>query len=379
MGLPAEANLMRSLLFTLHKYTGLTLGILLVISGLTGSLLVFHDALDEQLTPALITDGDSLAPLSVVIANAEAATGKTAQRIDLSRQPGSPHTLRFAKNPDAAGPLQVSVSPYSGEVLAVRDWGHYPMTWLYRLHYTLLAGNNGKIVVGILGLCLLGFCVTGVALWWPTGKRKGKWKRNLTVKRGAGRYRLHFDLHQVAGIYLLPVLLVIAFSGVSLVFGKQVSAIVGTTLPLQERPSPSSLPGEGAPLSADDAVALARSHFPDALLRRLYLPADPNGSYRVAFTLPDDAWQEHGANNLWLDQYSGERLALWQISQLPAGSQFMSWQFPLHNGDALGLPGRLVVMLSGLAPLLFFITGCYLWWTKRQLKRKASQRRQPRT
>lgn len=368
---------MRTLLFTLHKYTGLTLGLLLVISGLTGSLLVFHDALDEQLSPQLITHGEQLAPLRMVIANAEHVTGKRAQRIDLARQPGSPHTLRFAKNAQAAGPSQVSVSPYSGEVLAIRDWGHYPMTWIYRLHYTLLAGANGKIVVGILGLCLLGFCLTGVALWWPTGKRKGKWKRNLTIKRGAGRYRLHFDLHQVTGMYLLPVLVVIAFSGVSLVFGKQVSAIVGSALSMQERPSPTSHIADSTPLTADEAIALAQSRFPEATIQRLYLPQIPSDSYRVAFTLPEDAWQDYGANNLWLDQYSGETLALWQISQLPAGNQFMTWQFPLHNGDALGLPGRLLVLLTGFAPLLFFVTGGYLWWTKRQLKRRAGQRRKP--
>ncbi|MQX52874.1 PepSY-associated TM helix domain-containing protein [Alcanivorax sediminis] len=370
---------MRTLLFFLHKYTGLTLGLLLVISGLTGSLLVFHDTLDEQLTPGLITHGENLAPLSTVISNAEAATGKTAQRIDLSRQPGSPHTLRFANDADAPGPLQVSVSPYSGNVLAVRDWGLYPMTWVYRLHYTLLAGSNGKIVVGILGLCLLGFCLTGLVLWWPTGKRKGKWQRNLTIKRGAGRYRLHFDLHQVTGIYLLPVLIVIAFSGVSLVFGKQVSVLVGSALTMQERPSPFSNPTDSAPLTADEAFALAQSRFPEATIQRLYLPKAPTDTYRAAFSLPEDAWQDYGANNLWLDQYSGETLALWQISQLPEGNQFMTWQFPLHNGDALGLPGRLIVLFSGFAPLLFFITGSYLWWTKRQLKRKAIQRRKPRT
>lgn len=366
---------MRNLLFTLHKYTGLTVGLLLVISGLTGSLLVFHDALDEQLTPELITHGEQLAPLSTVIANAESATGKTAQRIDLSRQPGSPHTLRFAKNAEAAGPLQVSASPYSGEVLAVRDWGHYPMTWIYRLHYTLLAGANGKIVVGILGLCLLGFCLTGAVLWWPTGKRKGRWKRNLTVKRGAGTYRLYFDLHQVSGIYLLPVLLVIAFSGVSLVFAKQVSAVVGTVLEVQSRPAPLSGPSDTLPLSADDAVAIARDRLPEATLQRLYLPKDDSGSYRIAYTLPTDAWQDFGANSLWLDQYSGAELALWQVGELAPGSQFMSWQFPLHNGDALGMPGRLLVLITGLTPLLFFITGGYLWWSKRQLKRRAAKRR----
>jgi len=53
----------------------------------------------------------------------------------------------------------------------------------------------------------------------------------------------------------------------------------------------------------------------------------------------------------------------------------MTWQFPLHNGDALGMPGRIIVLISGLTPLLFFITGTYLWWQKRQLRRQAQRRK----
>ena len=47
----------------------------------------------------------------------------------------------------------------------------------------------------------------------------------------------------------------------------------------------------------------------------------------------------------------------------------------LHNGDALGMPGRIIVLISGLTPLLFFITGTYLWWQKRQLRRQAQRRK----
>lgn len=38
------------MLLKLHKYAGLIAGLLLALTGVTGSLLVFHDTLDEWLT-----------------------------------------------------------------------------------------------------------------------------------------------------------------------------------------------------------------------------------------------------------------------------------------------------------------------------------------
>ena len=137
------------MLLKLHKYAGLIAGLLLALTGVTGSLLVFHDALDETLTPGLVSDVATPLPLAEIIARADAAVADgSPQRIDLARQPGSPHTLRFPAPEGSPGPRQISVSPYSGEILADRIWGNYPMTWIYRLHYTLLAGTTGKIVVG---------------------------------------------------------------------------------------------------------------------------------------------------------------------------------------------------------------------------------------
>ena len=49
---------MLRILFTGHKYAGLMLGLLLSLTGLSGSILVFDHALDELLTPELYGIGD---------------------------------------------------------------------------------------------------------------------------------------------------------------------------------------------------------------------------------------------------------------------------------------------------------------------------------
>lgn len=361
---------MRRLLITLHTYAGLIVGALLALTGITGSLLVFDHALDEVLAPETVPAPLAGAPASlqaVLDAARAAVPGQPAQRVHISRQPGGPHVVRFQGPENAPGPIEVSVAPVTAEVLAVRTWGAYPMSWLYRLHYTLLAGQTGKYVVGVGGLFLLFFCLSGLYIWWP---RPGQWRRALTIKRDSGAFRLTYDLHKTVGFYLLPVLAVAAFSGVSMVFHGPVEQLVGTVMPLHERPKPVSRPDADAlPLTVDQAVARGLDVFPNAALKRVLLPQGPTGTYQLALNQPGEPWSAHAVTAVWIDQYSGEVLATWDANELPAGNAFLAWQFPLHNGDAFGLAGRWLVFIAGWVPAMLFGTGLYMWWRKRSLKR----------
>jgi uncharacterized iron-regulated membrane protein len=60
---------------------------------------------------------------------------------------------------------------------------------------------------------------------------------------------------------------------------------------------------------------------------------------------------------------------------LPAGEAFLHWQFPLHNGEAFGLPGRLLVFVAGLMPLVLACTGALIWWQRRRGRHRIAARR----
>lgn len=367
----APINPMKKILVWLHRYAGLSLGALLCLIGLTGSTLVFDHALDELLNPTLVTPiSKTAASWQQVIDQAELAMGgQRAVRINVSRQAGSPHTVRFDTAANQPGPTEVSVSPATGEVLAVRIWGKYTMTWLYRLHYTLLAGKTGKYIVGSAGVVLLFFVISGLILWWP---KRARFKKSLRVNTQKGPFRLHYDLHKVVGIYTLPVVLVIAFSGVSLVFFSSIKAAVSLVLPV-EKPPVFSITPNGQPLPIDEITERAQSVWPASRLLRIYLPKTDTEPYRLAFNQPGEPWHAHSATQVYIDPYSGETLWVNDILKAKAGDAFMGWQFPLHNGDALGLAGRIIVLISGLLPSLFFITGVYMWLFKRR-KRRAAQK-----
>ena len=357
---------MRRLFIQLHKYTGLVLGVLLTITGLSGSLLVFDRELDEWLTPATVSFSQppQIASLDLALANATAAVNNGTQptRIALGRNHEAPHIVRFPTPEGARGPIEVSISPSDSSVLAVRGWGDYPVTWIYYLHMAFLGGAAGEIVVGIMGIALLFLCISGVVIWWP---RRGFWRRALTINGRLGAYRLNYDIHKTTGIYFLPVLFVLAFSGIELVFHEPVEKLVGLFLPVAQAPAPVSA-GRGEPVGADRAAAAAQQVFPGARLFRVYLPAGPADPYRVTFVRAGDNWNEYAPSTVFLDQYSGKVLDVYDHREQPAGNTLLDWLFPLHNGDALGLFGRILVMLGGLLPAGLFGTGLYLWWRSRR-------------
>lgn len=117
------------------------------------------------------------------------------------------------------------------------------------------------------------------------------------------------------------------------------------------------MPGSGAkPLSAEQAVALARQAFPEGELRYIGIPHEDIGVYHIVLREPGEVLASGGQSQVWLDQYSGKILRVHDWRQFTGGKIFLAWLFPLHNGEAFGLVGRWIVFLTGFVPLVLYVT-----------------------
>jgi len=360
--------MLRALLVWVHKYMGLFLGLLLSITGISGSMVVFDRELDEMLAPDTVNfeTATALASFDLAFANATEAVnnGSAPTRIALGRHLGAPHIIRFPALEGAAGPLEVSIDPGTSEVTAIRNWGEYPVTWFYSLHLSFLTGEMGKLLVGVMGICLLFFSISGMVIWWP---KKGAWKRAFTIKTNGGPFRLNFDLHKTIGIYFIPLFLMLSITGIEIVWHEPVHKLVALVLPVEDPVVPVSTGDpQGSPILVDDLAEKAMAVFPDSRINRIYLPGSDTAPYVFTFTHPDDAWTEYSVTSLYFDQYDGALLNVWDGRDKSAGTVMLNWFFPLHNGDALGLVGRILVFISGLLPAVLFGTGVYMWWRKRK-------------
>ena len=357
---------LRPLTHNAHKWIGLTLGLLFALLGLTGSLLVFYPELDRVLnpqravrTPTRITSFNGIVE---ALQQAEPARFDT-WRIELPHSDETPITARYYKPVETAhlafAPLILTLDPASLRVTSQRFWGDDLFTWIYDLHYSLLLGNTGKILLGIASLLILALLFSGLYLWWPSAK---SWRGALTIKSGAAWKRRIYDLHAKPGVYALLLVVTLTASGLLLVVPSWFTPSIDRLSPLSRlyQASKRSQPVEPR-ISADEAIRIARDRFPGADVRWLHTPAPEQAVWRIQMRQSGEPNQRFPRTNVWIDAVTGEILATRDPQQNSAGDTLMDWLHPLHNGEAFGLPGRIIAFACGFLPLLAFVTGFIRW------------------
>lgn len=99
--------------------------------------------------------------------------------------------------------------------------------WIRRFHYTLMLKRTGMVLMGIVAIAWTIDCFGGALLTLPRVLRGWrKWRLAWLVKPT----RLNFDLHRAGGLWLWPVLFVLALSSVYLNLAHEVFVPVATWL-----------------------------------------------------------------------------------------------------------------------------------------------------
>lgn len=387
----------RKLWLQVHLYLGLLLGAILAVVGLTGSILVFYEELQEILNSEQIEitvppEGQrKLHSLDEIIAAAEVDKPKGSKffAIYYPRKPEFAYKLMyFVRDPKLANNgsgYYMFVNPYTAKATGVqfwyfadgdRYWGIPFVSFIMQLHYCLLLGDTGVIVVGIMATLSVISVLSGIILWWPL---TGKFKQALTFKKNASRVRFNYDLHKTIGFYLSVVLLPVLFSGVYFNLPDRVNIVINQLSPINRNNPWAGLGAtdyqstrksgqQSAPYSAIEAAV--ESRFPSGRLWLFYAPEDEKGVYIIHKRDADDLSRFIGYRDFVIDQYSGEILATYQSGTGNNGNVFLDWQWPLHSGQAFGWTGRILVFLSGLACPVLVVTGVIRWLQKRRAKHK---------
>jgi len=378
-------KLRRQRWLTVHLWLGLTLGLLLAIYGITGSILVFHPEIDEWLHPDMLTVKPTAhaeyRPLAEIFSAGKEAMPPQAKHnfATYPRNAEAAFKLNFTiPSVDGVERWLVAVDPYTTQVTGKQlqgrssDW--LPSTFIglmFELHYALLLPNDiSTVVVGVSGALLIISTLTGLIVWWPL---TGKWRQALVFKAGAGKVRFNYDLHKVSGFYTALVMIPVLFSGVYMVLPHNVVPVLELFSPVTYRYwFHSTPPAENAPaIGMDQAVAIARQQYPDGRPHWIYGAAEPTKTYMVCQDGVDAPGSILQRRCTVIDRYTGKILDLDDPS-LPtatAGEVFTHWQWPLHSGQAFGMTGRILVFIAGLACPALFVTGVIRWLQKRKAQR----------
>ncbi len=368
---------LRKVLLKLHLYITLWLGAFLVIAGLTGSLLVYTNELDRWLNPELMQIAAAEQPQRplaelIAAANQVSLIKSPPAHLELPKEPDQALIVRYQVPMHDAGHkgmnhhfYEVMVNPYTGQVLGGRDRDDALMTFILQIHYKLLAGDTGKLLMGITALLTLVLTLSGIYLWWP---KLSKLKQAFIIKRNASFTRFNFDLHKTIGIYTAIVMFAVALSGFYFNLPFVFRPAVNFFSPLTEMPrNVKSEVATGVQIRGENVLSIAAARFPDAQIQRLFLPADAAGSYMVTVRQSNEV-RHKGSTMLWVDQYTGKILQVRDPNEFNAGDAFINLQLPLHNGEILGTFGRILVIIVGFAPLILMVTGIIHWLKKRKAK-----------
>lgn len=337
------------------------IGLVLAVLGLTGMLLVFKE--DWVLLPHA---GDPLIRDAGVVGETTArliGDGKGVQSIVYASERFGLHQLRRGEGAGA-------YADQAGTI--VTQWNSQwerPEIWLFDLHHHLFTGDFGETIIGIAGLCGLGFVITGVILWWRLRKT---FSFRLWPKRmSRPMIVLH---HRNLGVIAAPLLFLSTLTGAMMVF-KWFSAAVLAPIssPAAVAKSMAAPKVKSGPLAAHPdwqaMIVTAHQTFPDAEIRILALPRKAGDPITIRMKRAAE-WLPNGRSTLWFDAGTGRLLASRDALAMPAGAQVFNAAYPLHAAKVGGIAYRLVMAFSGFAMALLGSLAVWTFWFKRPKPRR---------
>ena len=398
---------MRQPLVLLHRWAGLFMAVFLFISGLTGAVISWDHELDEWLNPQLFklrpeadANAPPLSPLDLANRIEAADTRVLVTFVPLHVEAG--HTLGVSVMPridSATGeayPLdfnQLAIDPTNGDIQGRRFWGAISLArenllpFLYKLHYSMHIPDGfgvelGMLFMGIVGIVWVLDCF--IALWisFPNWR---SWRKSFAFRWRQGSYKRNFDLHRSGGVWVWILLLVLAVTSVSMNLGAQVvrpivaqfSAL--TPMPWDTRvPNPPErpiMPQVSREQIIERAQTEAQQRGWQTPLGSVFYSVE-FGFYGASFHEPDASHGDGGLGNniLYFDGADGRALGALEPGTGSAGDIFMQAQFPLHSGRIIGIPGRVIVSISGLLVAMLSVTGVVIWMNKRRARVKSELR-----
>lgn len=363
---------LRNFWFQFHKWIGLILAILIIPICITGSALVWHDALDKALNPQRFAFTSAQAKLepSAYAAAAQRVLAPGERIVSLRFAEGEPVTVAATQRPKGGagarpqgrpGRTVVYMDPGTAKVLDKADGNAGLVRFMHGLHGSLLVPGVGRQIVGWIGVAMVISTVSGIWLWWPT---VGKWLRGLRWKR-----HRNFDtnLHHQMGFWIALPLFALSLTGAWISFPAFFGKLSGD--------AQQARPGGGGPdrmammrakpladpaTSLDQAIAASRKLAPE-VVTSINWPTDLKPQWSISFDGKTVA-VEDATGAAKLDKPRETRETTARLMRR------------IHDGTDMGTFWQVIIFIGGIIPAILAITGIIMWWRARKWRGDMAQR-----
>lgn len=369
---------MKPILRQIHLWLSVPLGLIITLVCLSGAALVFEKEITEMTNPALYKAGPTgRAPLPVDSVAAIAALtlpeGVTVTGVTVSADPARAYRVNISKPKRAA----VYVNQYTGEINGRAGRPAF-FTAMLRLHRWLMDSGRpdgrpawGKLAVGSATLLFALSLLSGVAVWWPRGRRALRNSLRLTLRKGS--FRLWHSLHVAGGMYAVIALLAMALTGLTWSFGWYRTAFYAvfgadTTAKGNAHGGNDSSAKAGKRRGGgakDKTVPTAGRDVWQQVYSRLHAdnPSAPsitvgNGTASVSLGSMGNG---RAADQYTFDTRSGRITSATPYGRSAASGKVRGWIYAVHTGSFGGIVTRVLWLLAALLGATLPLTGYYLW------------------
>jgi uncharacterized iron-regulated membrane protein len=372
----------------LHLWFGLSVGLIVFIVSLTGTMYVFKDEIQGvfrkdvmYVEPETITQK----PMSIEILK-EKVSLETNEKSPISSAEIPLDKNRsyefFIYEKDKKGwnyfnevkiNKLIYVNQYTGEILGVYNEKYDLFPILKSIHWSLLLKSDwGSYVVGIPVVLFIIMLITGIVLWWPKNKKARKSRLSFDWKNVKTWKRKNYDLHNVLGFYVSFIALLISLSGIYFAYPWVKNAINFTFSGSLELPKEKEIKSPDSLLAKnnsayDFAVQQTKKLYPESSSFRIPLNGK-NKKGKELKNIPVTVYQKDGRfserNLLAFDKYSGKLLSNKPHQRLTNAEKYSNANYDVHTGSYFGLFGKIIWFLAGLICTSLPVTGFLVWWGK---------------
>ncbi|NGP87710.1 PepSY-associated TM helix domain-containing protein [Fodinibius halophilus] len=354
-------------LLSIHKWLGLLAGIFILIMGISGSIIVFDDEIDDLINHEIITQPNSTQPVSVDKAYSSIVNTHPNWEIRFTNIPEQANRVIEAEIRRPNDRRYLYLHPVSGKILLDKASKTNFTHWMLKLHYSLHAGVIGETILFVAALMFIGSLITGI--WFY---RKAIW-RVCTFKiypRFRDLKSTSSELHRTIGVWALLFNFITALTGTIILF-TIVSAHLTSKGP-EPIPDPPSIN-----VSIDSLLNKAVESYPGFDPSYLMLPKQEGGTIRF-YGHTDTDWPIHYrfSNYLQFNPNDGTLVHAFFIKDKPIEMHLLSFIYPLHFGNWGGIIIKILYSLFGIAPAILSITGFIIWQKRNSKKKTIKQNRQ---
>lgn len=354
--------------YAVHKWTSLICSFFLLLMCITGLQLIFLQEINDlsseynQPVPKLSSDNYPVRSDQMVAAIQE---NYPQEKIHYVHFEAEKRSIIFSLLPSAAAGNNVShmltfntgTAQVSEEITPSTRSDSKILELIKGLHYNLMAGAAGELILAVMGLLFLVALLSGMVLYGPFSKIL---PFGTIRKRGAPRHKW-LDLHKLLGVVVLIWITVVSLTGVLLtmrypIYNLWSKPVIDTALlAYQGKPLPERL------ISLQKVVNMIHRKLPGSRVDMIVYPGVPGNDspyHYFVWTQGKTTLTEHLYTPVLVDAATGQLTA---VVERPWYASVVGLAYPLHLGNYGGLPLKILWALLDLLTIGMLTSGIYGW------------------